>query len=143
MKTEELKEITVYRDGSGNAYEIYNTAQDKINEKMAEITKLKSFLEKYKDILAGASYTACLFIQATVEIFCHGKACYRKDVMTPRDFAAKLFPAASWEKVQEEFGENYHYEAVIDGVMLRLKNAEVVVKRRANVKPKRARLALP
>ena len=140
MKEEELKKILIYPDGSGNAYQQSLNALREIAKKKESIAKIELFVEKHQEVLAGVSYTVSLFHSAEIEIWCGGKAHYRQEVLSPKELAHQLFPDAEWERVKDQFSENYHYEALIDGVLLRLQNAEPEKRQRRSEKPKRTPL---
>ncbi len=144
VKNKNLKEkdIPIYADGSGSSISQFKRARARIKEKKEQIKLVEEFLAKYKYVLSGISFDVGMWVRAEISIFCGGCVHYRQKVLKPKEAVVKLFPSADWERVKEDYSEDYDYEAVVDGVVVRFKSAEVTPRKLATKKPKRTKLIL-
>ena len=141
-KNQSEKDIPIYADGSGSSIEQFKRARDIIKEKKEHIKLVEAFLAKYKYVLSGISFDVGMWSRAEISIFCGGRVHYRQETLTPKEAVVKLFPSTKWERVKEDYSEDYDYEAIIDGVVVRFKGAELSPRKIAAKKPKRTKLIL-
>lgn len=134
---EQMDGLGAWHDGSGGG--IYQLAYElrAIRETEERIALLRAFIRKYQMILARLSWSAdvdCLppvkieGVLFVPEIELTGYV-YDKKQVTPRDVAA-LWPEAKWQRSMPRYTSEEDtvrdYTAEIDGVTVRIKNAEKV-----------------
>lgn len=119
--SEAWRSIAIFSDGSGKAEEYYDRAIKTIEEWEAVHRVHRAFIAKHIETLAGM-YWRVAYLEAAIEISYQR---YRGKDTTPADIAL-LWPAAKWKRVKEKHTSSirYNWEAVVDGVTLRIEHAE-------------------
>ena len=119
--SEAWRSIAVYRDGSGKAHEYYDRNIATIEEWEAVHRLHRAFIAKHIETLAGL-YWKVAYLEAAIEL-CWGM--YRGEHTKPADIA-RLWPDATWKRVKQKYssGLKYDWEAVVDGITLRIEGAE-------------------
>ena len=140
MKEEKNKGISIYPDGSGNSIQQLGRAEKEILERRQQCDLAEAFIDKHKDVLVGLSWDLHIGERVKIEAFCgSGGPAYRGKWIDPKELAYELFPYANWERVKDEFSDDYDYEALVDGVFVILTKAEMAP-RKTTKKPKRTKL---
>lgn len=119
--SEAWREIAIYNDGSGKAGSYYDSAIKTIEKWEAVHRVQRAFIAKHIETLAGL-YWRVAYLEAAIEI---SYGLYRGKRTTPTDIAL-LWPEARWKRAKEKYTSEirYNWEAVVDGITLRIENAE-------------------
>jgi hypothetical protein len=125
VKAENLawRDIAIFSDGSGKAGDQYDSALGVI-ERWESVMKLQRvFIAKHHLTLAGLSWSVA-YLEPAIEI---NPFRYRGQKTTARDII-KLWPGLAWKRVKSKWTveESYNWEAILDGVTIRLEKAETI-----------------
>lgn len=103
------------------AGKVHARAMEKIEEREAVHCSQRSFIAGHAETLAGLEWSPDLF-DACLEL---GHGYYRGQKACPKD-VAKLWPKAKWKRVKSKWSVDveYDWEALVDGVKLRIVKAE-------------------
>jgi hypothetical protein len=117
------REIPVYQSDHAKtqAGEYYDSNIATIEEWEAVHRLHRSFIAKHVETLAGL-YWKVAYLDPAIDL---SWSWYRGQKATPQT-VAKLWPGATWKRVKQKYGTHprYDWEAVVDGITLRITDAE-------------------
>lgn len=117
------RNITVYRDGSGNAAEIYRKGVETIFRYRDVLALQLAWITKHAVTLAGLNWRVG-YLDPEIEVSWHS---YRGRKMRGPGQVAALWPGAAWMRRKQKYSKaDYDWTAEIDGVTVIIKGAESV-----------------
>jgi|GEM_PF-6953195 len=118
--------MNVYSDGSGEARSYISTAMDRIARQEEAARIARAFIQKWEHTLAGMSWDVWGYLEAEIKIHAHS---YRGEYMKDATVVASQFPV-KWKREKEKYPREhllrYDWVAEIDGVILRIGEAEAI-----------------